>query len=242
MNVVNTVLLMLMLSGCAATMINNFQEDLTDPYGFSGGTFSYLDQGADFVIEQRIEDGMSQAKHICGGREVHIVGENRKSTSGVMNMPVTQTAQHQGTISNGYNNSSYSGSTTYTTYQSVPYTTVRNRVTFICMDNDRQESLYRISSPKDGAPVCENIPDYESAGQRRLEQIASTASSDDCRNDGWIRYLTKDSMKAHLFIGDVGKQKCKQMETQLIDQQVASSDVNLWLRKNLTCSSKKGSQ
>lgn len=237
-----TSILMLMLSGCAATMVNTFQEDLTDPYGFAGGTFSYLDQGADFVIAQRVADGMVQAKHVCGGREIHIVGENRKATSGVMSMPVTQTAQHQGTVSNGYNSSAYSGSTTYTTYQSVPYTTVRNRVTFICMDDDRQDSLFRIASPKDAAPVCENVPDYETAGHGRLEQIALAASSDDCRSDGWIRHLTKDSKKAHLFIGDVGKQKCKQIENQLIDQQVASSDVNLWLRKNLTCSIKKGSQ
>jgi hypothetical protein len=51
----------LSLAGCASsTLINAWDNDSSDPQGLRVGMFSYLNQGAGFVIEARIADVMAE--------------------------------------------------------------------------------------------------------------------------------------------------------------------------------------
>lgn len=224
-------------SGCTATMVNEWADDLETVGSQRGGTFSYLDQGADFVIEQRREDGINQAKQFCGSRPLFFLGEQQVTSTSIGSVPIIQTAYHQGTLGSGLSSANYKGTSTFTTHSPTTYTWNRNKVSFICCDADVSEISYEIRFGRDGGGVCVNLPDGFTPGEKRLNKIAAAATTEDCSlKEGWMRYLAGDeNIKVHIFIGKKGKSLCQKIEREMVDQQVSSAAANLWLRKRLVC-------
>jgi hypothetical protein len=222
-------------------MVKHWDDDLEVVGSQRGGTFSYLDQGADFVIDQRKADGLSQAKRMCGSRPIFFLGEQQVTSTSVGSMPITQTAYHQGTVGSGLDSTSYSGTTTYTTYAPTTYTWNRNRVSFICGDEDVDQESYQIRFGQDGAGVCQNMPQGIAPGRARLEKIASAATTEDCtQKEGWMRYLAgKENRKVHIFVGSDGKTLCQKLERENGRptshfrkwKHLAAKTSNLWPRR-----------
>lgn len=231
------VLAGLYLTSCAATMNNTWSDDLEVVGVQKGGSFYYLDEGADFVIKQRQESGLNQAKQYCGNRPVYFLGQNRTTTTSVGSVPVTQTANHSGTIGSGLDSTSYRGSTTYTTYAPTTYTWNHNNVQFLCGDPDVNKESYVITFGDGGAGVCKNVEPAYAPGNQRLTSIASAASTTDCmEKDGWLQYLyKKENKKIHLFVGPKGKELCQNIENRMVQENIGADQANLWLRKTLTC-------
>lgn len=108
-------------------------------------------------------------------------------------------------------------------------------VQFLCSDNDTDTPVYVITNKDGTAPVCRSIVAPLIPGTHRIDTVSNLPDTEDCRaKEGWIRFLSPDgSGKVHAFIGEKGKQTCKLLEDELINQQVVN--VNLFLRKRLSC-------
>lgn len=223
-------------AACSATLTRTQMDDYSSPWGQKAGQFSVLEAGADSVIRARFEDGVKKATTFCGGRPMTITGASTSSSQSTYLMPVAQTNYYQGYSQGG---GAFYGSGTTTSYVPVSGSTTRSYHNFVCEDFDRGDGSFVLRGPPNdlnGAMVCEEIPSQFAPGKKRIDTVRGLATSDDCLNEGWIRYLNKDSgIKAHIFVGAKGRELCKKLEMKMVNAQVRSSDGNLFLRKELQC-------
>lgn len=230
------IVCILTTTACSATMVSTWDDDMSLPVGFRGGRFGYLDQGASSVIDLRRSEGLEKAQEFCGGRRAAVVGSNSHTSQGVMSVPVQQTAYQSGTVSGAGGTANYSGTTNYTAYQTTSYSTTHQYITFVCEDADAAEPTYGLAFKDQGsAGVCMEYSAPYRPGARRIRTIAAAGSSEDCRAEGWVRYLDHSGVKRHLFVGDKGKVLCQKLENEAVQQDVRMDSINIWLRKKLTC-------
>jgi hypothetical protein len=83
-----TLILFTLLSGCAATMVNAPGGATNSRYAPTneasrGGVIKYLNQGADFVIQNRREDAYKQMFNACNGK-YKIDAEGPQSEGGMV--------------------------------------------------------------------------------------------------------------------------------------------------------------
>lgn len=218
------------VSSCA-TMTKSWDDDFQQVGGQRGGTVTYLNQGVQFMIDERRRSAMEQIDEYCGSREVYFLGET--STTSYSQGTTAVNSYSSGTVSNGFQTANYSGTTT--TYVPTTYVWNHNHATFVCADSDVTQRAYAIFPVKDGGPVCREIEKPFQPGNRRLSALEGASGSDNCVKDqGWLRYDNKNG-KLHLFVGNKGKELCKSLENELVQQQIHAGDTNLYLRKRLNC-------
>lgn len=227
------LLLIPLLTSCGATLDTVYDEDLSEFYGHKGGEFSYVERGVNSY-----EDGIRQAAEVCNGLMPKVVRSGQKITSSVMAMPVNSTVTNYGRVGN----TSYSGTSSFTSYQYIPVTSTSSDHQFICPDSDLAVRAYVLDvSETTSEPNCFEIDKHFLPGVRRINILTQQPNAINCvKQQGWMRFYErrlKGSMT--IFLGEKGLNTCRQLRGQMINELITHDKANLYILKNLVCSEKK---
>lgn len=225
----------MLLTGCGASMVNQWSDDYSNLTGFKGGIFSYRNHGASAIIQSRYNDGISKSREYCGDRLTFFQPIGSKNVTSTMLTPTFQTTNFTGAIYTSGGFGSFSGSSFTQGITTTIGVTTYEQIQFLCIDNDIKQGVFILTSKSNAAPVCTEIKAPWTPGERRISTVANAETSANCvTEEGWIRFsASDDSGKFHVFIGETGKQLCKKIEDEIVDSQIANA--NLYLRKRLTC-------
>jgi hypothetical protein len=226
--------IVMILGGCGSTMVKQWDDDYGPNNRYRGGEFSYLNEGIGPVKKMRLDNGISKAKNYCGERQVFLLTESNSTSIGAVAVPVSNTTNTIGTVSSGGQTANFSATSTSTSNQTMFMAWRHKSISFICQD---MEPIPITVLRNDGvsAPVCEQVEAPWAPGKNRLESLANRFSSEDCREEGWIRAKSQTAKKYHIFVEEKGAKLCQSLEGEIVDQQVKYDELNLWMRKRLTC-------
>jgi len=86
MSIYGSLFSLMIITGCAATMVNNPGSSSSSQYAPTneasrGGVVKYVNQGADFILKARREDAYKQMYDACNGK-YKIDAEGQKTEGG----------------------------------------------------------------------------------------------------------------------------------------------------------------